>query len=79
MAWGFRAFSRSILHSYTKSGTTVQSVEFGRFKEFRLPVAPLDEQRLIVAAIEEQFSRLDAAEGSVENRQRPSLSGSARP
>ena len=33
-----------------------------RFRQLTLPIAPLNEQRRIVVAIEEQFSRLDAAE-----------------
>jgi type I restriction enzyme S subunit len=69
VAWAFRSLSQSILQSYTKSGTTVQSIEFERFKQFRVPIAPLVEQERIVAAIEEQFSRLDAAVDSM-NRAR---------
>lgn len=36
-----------------------------RFRKLPFPVPPLDEQRRIVGAIEEQFSRLDAADESL--------------
>ena len=42
----------------------------GGIKRLSIPVPPLNEQRRIVAAIEEQFSRLDAAEGSLRRSQR---------
>jgi restriction endonuclease S subunit len=66
IAWAFRAFSREILHTCSKAGTTVQSIVFSRLKEFQIPVAPLPEQRRIVEAIEEHFSRLDAAQNSLQ-------------
>ena len=43
-------------HTRAKSGPILQQP---------IPVAPLDEQKRIVAAIEEHFSRLDAAEESI--------------
>jgi type I restriction enzyme S subunit len=62
VAWALRAFARSILHTCTKSGTTVQNIETAKLIEFEIPVAPISEQQRIVAAIEEHLSRLDAAE-----------------
>lgn len=47
------------------SGTTFPELSKARAKEIQIPVAPLAEQRRIVAAIEEHFSRLDAAEESL--------------
>lgn len=44
------------------SGTTFPELSKARAAETRIPVAPVAEQRRIAAAIEEQFSRLDAAE-----------------
>lgn len=58
--YAFRRFERDILHACCKAGTTVQSIEFPRLKDFEIPIAPLSEQRRIVARIEEIFSRLDA-------------------
>jgi type I restriction enzyme S subunit len=58
--FALRRFERDILHKCCKAGTTVQSIEFPRLKDFEIPIAPLAEQRRIVARIEELFSRLDA-------------------
>lgn len=63
--YAFKWAEKSILHTCSKSGTTVASISFGQLLEFRIPVPPLDEQRRIVEVIEEQFSRLDAAEASL--------------
>ena len=46
------------------SGTTFPELSKKRAESILFPVPPLREQRRIVAAIEEQFSRLDAAERS---------------
>jgi type I restriction enzyme, S subunit len=70
VGWVLRAFAQSILHGYTKSGTTVGSVEFGRFRHFQVPIAPPAEQELIVSTIEEQFSRLDAARDGLHRAQK---------
>jgi type I restriction enzyme S subunit len=56
-----QAFEWEILQRCRKSGTTVASIEFPRFLAFEIPIAPLPEQRRIVAEIETQFTRLDAA------------------
>jgi type I restriction enzyme S subunit len=49
------------------SGTTFKEISGKGMKEVPIPVPPLPEQRRIVAAIEEHFSRLDAAEASVSS------------
>ncbi len=43
------------------TGTTIKRIILGRIKGSPVPIAPLDEQRDIVAEIEKQFSRLDEA------------------
>jgi type I restriction enzyme S subunit len=43
------------------TGTAIKRIILGRIKESPVPIAPLDEQRTIVAEIEKQFSRLDEA------------------
>jgi type I restriction enzyme, S subunit len=43
------------------TGTAIKRIILGRIKESFVPIAPLDEQRIIVAEIEKQFSRLDEA------------------
>ncbi len=60
LALALKAFEREILHTCTKAGTTVQSLELPVFLRFEIPVAPLPEQRRIVAEIEKQFTRLQA-------------------
>jgi len=60
LALALKAFERDILHTCTKTGTTVQSLELPVFLRFQIPVAPLPEQRRIVAEIEKQFTRLEA-------------------
>jgi type I restriction enzyme S subunit len=44
------------------TGTTFSAISGAVLREHPIPLAPLVEQRRIVAAIEEHFSRLDAAE-----------------
>jgi len=58
--FALKRFEREILHKCCKAGTTVQSIEFPRLKDFEIPIAPLPEQRRIVARIEALFTRLDA-------------------
>lgn len=52
------------------SGTTFPELSKTVAGQIEIPVAPLAEQRRIVAAIEEKFSRLDAAEESLRQAQR---------
>jgi type I restriction enzyme, S subunit len=55
------------------SGTTFPELSRSKAADIPIPIAPLTEQRRIVAAIDEQFSRLDAAErmlADVRNRLR---------
>lgn len=66
VAWGLRAAAFRILASCTKAGTTVSNIATSRLLDWILAVPPTAEQRRIVAAIEEQFSRLDAAYASLE-------------
>jgi type I restriction enzyme S subunit len=61
VAWALRAFSHDILHTCSKQGTTVNSVETSKLLGFEIPVAPRGQQAKIVAEIEKQFSRLDEA------------------
>ncbi len=54
------------IHSWTSS-ITVKHLSSETIKEIPLPLPPLAEQRRIVAAIEEQLSRLDAATASLDD------------
>lgn len=59
IAWGMRAFEQRILDECRKGGTTVHSIEMPRLAAFELPIAPLNEQRLIVEKIEALFDEID--------------------
>ncbi len=61
VAWALRCFAREILNTCSKQGTTVNSIETAALHRFEIPLAPLDQQKRIVAEIEKQFSRLDEA------------------
>lgn len=52
------------------TGTTFPAVTGGQVKAHRIPVAPSAERRRIVEAIEEEFSRLDAAQTSLRRATR---------
>jgi type I restriction enzyme S subunit len=47
------------------TGSTFSAVSGVQVRSHAVPVAPADEQRWIVAAIEEEFSRMDAASGQL--------------
>jgi type I restriction enzyme, S subunit len=48
------------------SGTAIRRIVLHRIRDLPVPVAPLPEQRRIVAEIETQFTRLDAAVAALE-------------
>lgn len=62
--WGLRAHEHQILTSCRKAGTTVASLNWAKFKAFRLPVPNLAEQRRLVDLIEEHLCHLDAADAT---------------
>jgi type I restriction enzyme S subunit len=66
VAWALRRFEDDILHRCSKGGTTVQSIVLPWLLEFRIPVPPAAEQLRIVAAVEEQYSRLEAAQRTID-------------
>ncbi|MFJ4007953.1 restriction endonuclease subunit S [Streptomyces sp. NPDC090023] len=51
-------------------GSNINNLKVGDMKETPVPVPPLEEQRRIVAALEEQLSRLDAASGVLDVSER---------
>jgi type I restriction enzyme S subunit len=59
--------SRNILGKM--SGTAIRRIILKRIKEATIPLPPLEEQQLIVAEIEKQFTRLDAGVASLKRVQ----------
>jgi type I restriction enzyme S subunit len=51
-------------------GSGIVHITKGRFESTPVAIPPLDEQRRIVAAIEEQFSRLDAGQRALDGARR---------
>lgn len=66
--WGLRATADVLAGQAT--GTTFGAVSGSQVRSHRLPIAPLGEQRRIVAGIEEHFSRLDAANRALDQARR---------
>ncbi len=66
----FECFERQILNECRKGGTTVHSIEFPALQAFTIPLPLLNEQKRIVAKIEELFSELDAGEESLRRARR---------
>jgi type I restriction enzyme S subunit len=69
-ALALERYEQDILHTCTKAGTTVQSIEFPIFLNFEISTPPTGEQRRIVAEIEKQFTRLDAAVAALKRVQK---------
>ena len=65
VAWALRSAAPRVLRECSKAGTTVSNIDTNRMLGFQVPLAPTNEQRRIVAAIEEHLSRLDSADASV--------------
>ena len=70
VSWGLRAYEREILDRCRKTGTTVASIDSRKLMDFEFPVPPLEEQRRIVAILDDHLSRVDAAERFVDHADR---------
>jgi type I restriction enzyme S subunit len=67
-------FGRSWFETRGKQTTNLASLNLTTLKAFPIPVVPLDEQRRIVARVEEQLSAIDALRAAIERAQRRSQS-----
>ena len=65
VAWYVRSPAVRERWSNLATGTNINNLKKGHLEDTPIPVPPLPEQRRIVAAIEEHFSRLDAAEAAL--------------
>jgi type I restriction enzyme S subunit len=65
--WSLRSIRHTLRHS--GKGATQANISQTLLKAWPIQLPPLDEQRRIVAATEEQFSRLDAASESIRQAQ----------
>lgn len=72
VAYALRRFGREILSQCSKDGTTVASISTNALRRFEIPIAPIEQQRRIVAKIEELFSDLDAGVAAL-NRAKTNL------
>lgn len=70
LAWALRRYSQDILARCSKHGTTVHSIENPRLQQFKIPLAPTNEQRRIVDKVDELFSQVEAGEEALERAQR---------
>ena len=64
-------YLRSIEHELSEmgTGTTFKAISGSDLRAISIPLAPLDQQKLIVAEIEKQFSRLDEAVAALKRIQ----------
>lgn len=76
---------QTLLHRCAKSGTTVRNINFPEFLKFKVPLAPGNEQRRIVAKIEALTARsarakeaLDAIPGLLERYRQSVLAAAFR-
>jgi type I restriction enzyme, S subunit len=65
--YGLRCTAQALLDEST--GSTFDAISGQTLREHTLPLAPLGEQGLIVAEIEKQFTRLDAAVAALKRTQ----------
>jgi len=66
IAYALRKFGKDILHTCSKEGTTVHSIETAALHRFEIPIAPTKEQRRIVRKLDELLSDLDAGIAALE-------------
>ena len=64
-------FLRSVAHELSEmgTGTTFKAISGSDLRSIEIPLAPPDQQKLIVAEIEKQFSRLDEAVAALKRIQ----------
>jgi type I restriction enzyme, S subunit len=69
VAWALRAFASDILERCKKDGTTVASIDSEALRRYQVPLAPQNEQRRVVEAIDSYLTRLNHAVANLERAQ----------
>ena len=72
VSWHGNTFGRTWFERHGRQTTNLASLNLTTLKSFPVPVPPLEEQRRIVAEVEERLSRIDAMRASIERAQRRS-------
>ena len=67
--YAIKAQEQIILKEYHKDGTTVDSIDFDKFKKLPIPLPPLKEQIRIIAEIAKWFSLIDTIENNKDDLQ----------
>ena len=67
--YAIKAQEQIILKEYHKDGTTVDSIDFDKFKKLPIPLPPLKEQKRIIAEIAKWFSLIDTIENNKDDLQ----------
>lgn len=65
LAYYLRFTGNTVLHTASKAGTTVNSIEASRLDRHAVPVVDFDRQRTIVARIDELFAEIDDGEAAL--------------
>ena len=65
LAYYLRFTGNTVLHTASKAGTTVNSIEASRLDRHAVPVVDFDRQRTIVARIDELFAEIDEGEAAL--------------
>lgn len=67
LMWYIHGYQQKLLNVYTKSGTTVKSIEFNKFKEHYIPLPPKKELVQIINRLEKLLSRENQTITYLEN------------
>lgn len=65
LAYYLRFTGNTVLHTTSKAGTTVNSIEASRLDRHPVPITDMGRQRLIVARIDELFAEVDDGEAAL--------------
>src|SRR5207244_10129215 len=74
VSWHGNTFGRDWFERHGRQTTNLASLNLTTLKSFPVPAPPLEEQRRIVAEIEERLSAVDALRAAIDRAQRRSAS-----